>query len=185
MSDQRSSTKTLVFMALMMALAMVGTYIIRIPVPATQGYIHLGDSVLILAVAALGWKRGAVSGGVGEALADLLAGYAAFAPVTLVVKILTGIVVGMALGSFAKHRGSRNAFLKFGVPCGIYVLSGAVMVLGYYLAETVMYGSWVVPLVEIPANIIQFAGDSIIAGACIAIFYKTPVKRYFYYQEKH
>ena len=182
MSDQKNSTKTLVFMALMMALAMVGTYIIRIPVPATQGYIHLGDSVLILAVAALGWKKGAVAGGVGEALADLLAGYAAFAPMTLIVKILTGIVVGMAFGSFIKRRESKNNFLKYGGPSVIYVLGGVVMVSGYYLAETAMYGSWVVPLVEIPANIIQFAGGSVIAGACIAILYKTPVKRYFYYQ---
>ncbi|MEE1038354.1 MAG: ECF transporter S component, partial [Eubacterium sp.] len=38
----------LVTTALMMCMTMVMTFIIRIPIPATQGYIHLGVSIVYL-----------------------------------------------------------------------------------------------------------------------------------------
>ena len=45
---ERLSTKKLVMCALFAALACVATMSIRIPTPATGGYIHPGDAVVIL-----------------------------------------------------------------------------------------------------------------------------------------
>ena len=58
-------TGRLVLTALMACLVLLATYMIRIPSPFTQGYIHLGDtmiflSVLVLVLMAL-WGVGIVS----------------------------------------------------------------------------------------------------------------------------
>ena len=104
---ERSKTNLLVMTALMMGLIMVMTFIIRIPVPATQGYIHLGDCMIFLAVLVLGWKHGAIAAGVGSAMADLIGGYAIYAPVTLVVKFLMAAAVGLFIEKALKKDG-RN-----------------------------------------------------------------------------
>ena len=58
-----SKTFRLVLTALMMCLIMVAILFIRVPIPFTQGYVHLGDAMIFLAVLVLGWKYGAVAGG--------------------------------------------------------------------------------------------------------------------------
>lgn len=176
-----NNTKKITLTALIIALTILGTMLIRIPVPATQGYIHLGDSMLILSVITLGWKKGAIAGGLGQALADLLSGYAMFAPITLVVKILMGLLIGLAIEYYLKNVNEDSHVKKYFSAGILYVLSGFVMVGGYYIAETFMYGSLIIPLAEVPANIIQFFGGSVIAMALVAALNKTPAKRYFTY----
>ena len=39
---------TIVMTGLMMCLVMIATMIIKIPIPFTQGYVHLGDSIIFL-----------------------------------------------------------------------------------------------------------------------------------------
>ncbi|NLB91052.1 MAG: ECF transporter S component, partial [Clostridiales bacterium] len=55
------------------ALVLLFTYIFKIPVPATGGYVHLGDGIIFLAAALLG-PYAAFIGGIGSALADLMGG---------------------------------------------------------------------------------------------------------------
>ena len=78
-------TNKLVLTALMVCLVLLATYIIKIPSPFTQGYVHLGDTMIFLSVLLLGKKGGAAAAGLGSALADLLGGYAAYAPWTFLI----------------------------------------------------------------------------------------------------
>ena len=87
-------TNRLVMVALMVCLVMIATLSIRIPSPFTQGYVHLGDTMIFLSVLLLGKKGGAVAAGLGSALADVLGGYAAYAPWTLLIKALMAIIMG-------------------------------------------------------------------------------------------
>lgn len=175
---QNEKVKTLTYMAVMMALAMVATISVRIPVPATQGYVHFGDTVLILSVLVLGKKKGAVAGALGQALADILGGYVIFAPVTFVAKLLMGLLVGMAVESIIKYKSEKNSG-KIVLAVFFAVLSCVAMVGSYYLAESMMYGSFIVPLAEIPANIIQFSAGAILATAVGGMLVKTPAKALF------
>lgn len=68
-------TKEICLRGLMIALVTVSTMVLQIPVSATNGYIHLGDSMILLISVFFGWRYGMVAGGVGAALADLLSGY--------------------------------------------------------------------------------------------------------------
>lgn len=63
-------TNKLVLTALMVCLVLLATYIIKIPSPFTQGYVHLGDTMIFLSVLLLGKKGGARQAGLGSALAD-------------------------------------------------------------------------------------------------------------------
>ncbi|NLT95959.1 MAG: ECF transporter S component [Clostridia bacterium] len=114
-------TKKITFGGLMIALVYVTTFSIKIPVPFTQGYIHAGDSMIFIAAILLGWKYGALAGGIGSALADILGGYANWALPTLIIKS----IMGAAVGWIAYDAGQRNnkakimlgitvAFLWFG-----------------------------------------------------------------------
>ena len=71
--------RKLVLAALLAALTAVATMIIRIPTP-TQGYIHLGDGMVLICGILLGPGLGALAAGIGSMMADLIGGYMAWVP---------------------------------------------------------------------------------------------------------
>jgi uncharacterized membrane protein len=179
MKRERSKTNKIVMAALMMGLIMVMTFIIRIPIPATHGYIHLGDCMIFLAVLVLGWKYGAVAAGVGSAMADLIGGFAIYAPITLVVKFVMAAAVGLFI-----ERALKKDYSSAGVTVMEVIgmcIGGFVMVAGYYVAECVMYGNMITPLASVPMNIVQFVVGAVIATAISRALASTPAGRSFAY----
>ena len=84
-------TRALVMTALIAALSCVATLVIRVPSP-TGGYMNLGDTVVLLGAYLLGGAYGAAVGAIGPALADLISGYMAYVPATLVIKALMALL---------------------------------------------------------------------------------------------
>lgn len=101
---RNSKVEKLVMTALMTALVTVITIIIPIPVPFTNGYIHLGDSMIFLAVIILGWKGGAIAAAVGSTFADLLLGFVYWAPWTFVVKGGMALILGLIIYQCSKSK---------------------------------------------------------------------------------
>ena len=141
--------------ALSVALVGVATLALRVPMPATQGYLNLGDSVIFAAALLFGPRTGGLAGGLGSALADLLGGYAHWAPFTLVIKGLEGVLVGLLFrGSLLSQWGLFWASLS--------ALSGGLwMVAGYFLTETFLYG-WQPALSCLPGNGMQALGSLLV-----------------------
>jgi uncharacterized membrane protein len=131
--------------------------LIQIPTPATQGFINLGDVFVFIAGAILGPIPGLLAGGVGSALADVLSGYAHYAPWTLVIKGSEGLMVGLLV--YKQWRGKTKLML----PILAMTLAGAWMVFGYFVAGIFMYG-WKVALTGIPGNAVQAVGSIIISA---------------------
>ena len=80
MSEQLGSrkglqTKDIVLCGILMALTTVMTMIVQIPVIGAHGYVNMGDTVVLFTALYLGKKEGAIVGGLGSALADLISGY--------------------------------------------------------------------------------------------------------------
>ena len=94
---QHEKTKELAMTALMTALIFTATYIIKIPNPATGGYTHMGDCMIFLGVMVLGRKQGALAGGLGGALSDLLSGAAVWVLPTFIIKYAMGWIMGLLL----------------------------------------------------------------------------------------
>ncbi|AEF17561.1 protein of unknown function DUF1393 [Thermoanaerobacterium xylanolyticum LX-11] len=155
---KENSLKKLVYIALMTALIAVGTMVIQIPTPYTKGYINIGDSFIFLSATILGPFAGFVSGGIGSALSDLLSGYALWAPWTLVIKGLEGLIVAVLLKKEDK---------SFIVQMAVFVLAASWMVLGYYIGGAFMYGSKAA-LADVPGNILQGIGSVIIGSVLVA-----------------
>ena len=120
---------TIAIAAIMTAIVTVCTLVVRVPVPATQGYFHFGDVAVFFAGFAFGPLVGLVAGGVGTGLADLLGGYATYAPISLFAHGLQGFLAGW-LGYKRQYRG-----LGFGW------FAGGLAMIGIYLtAETALFG---------------------------------------------
>ncbi len=127
----KNNTKKLVIASLFAAIVFVATFIIRIPSPM-KGYINPGDVVVLLCGWALGPVWGFLSAGIGSMLADLVAGYAIYAPVTFFIKGL------MATVAWIIYRCLKNTGILSKVISGI--VAELIMVLGYFVFEAILYG---------------------------------------------
>jgi uncharacterized membrane protein len=105
----KDKTSRLIMTGLMMAVTTVATMVIAIPVPFTNGYIHLGDSMIFLSVLILGWRYGAVAAGIGSALADLFLGYVHWVPWTLCIKGIMALLMGLVIEKCMGNR--RNTVI--------------------------------------------------------------------------
>ena len=138
--------RRLVLTALFAAMTTVATMIIQIPVPATGGYVHPGDSVILLCAWLLGPIPGAVAGALGAGLADALSGYALYIPGTAIIKALMGLCAG---GLFLRMKNRTVGRMIGGAVAGI------VMVLGYFVYEAFILGFGLGAAAAIPANLFQ------------------------------
>lgn len=166
-------TKDVCLQGLMIALVTVSTMVFQVPVSATQGYIHLGDSMILLISIFFGWRYGMVAGGVGSALADLLSGYAHWVPFTLIIKGLMGLIIGKV----ADYAGKEGSFLRLRNLLGS-VLGLVWMVLGYFLGGAVLKSSFLVAATSIPENAVQAAAGLVIFLVVGYAFSKTHITKY-------
>lgn len=141
MKESKTSTRQLTLAALFMALTTVATMVIHIPVPATQGFVNVGDSFVLLSGLLFSHYYGALIGGVGSALADLFLGYTIFAPVTLIVKAIEAL-----LASYIDRGNTMSRVIA--------VIVGVTwMVFGYFIFEVFMFDLPVALSAVIPNSI--------------------------------
>lgn len=146
-------TKTLAVTGIFTALVTVATIVLQIPMPSTNGYVNFGDTIIFIAAVLFGPIVGGVAGGLGSALADLITGYAYYAPFTLVIKGLEGLLCGLILKALFKKRADGGITKVFSLVA--MITASIIMVAGYYLAGIVLTGSAAASLASVPGNLIQ------------------------------
>lgn len=166
----KMTTKQLCIQGLLIALVTVGTMLFQIPVSATQGYVHLGDSMILLAAVFFGARYGALAGGFGSALADILTGYSHWAPFTFLIKGIMGYLVG----KLAERKAEKFFTVRNLLAVGIGIVW---MVFGYYIGGGILHGSFAVSLTSIPENIVQGVAGSVIFFVVGAAFHKAGVAK--------
>lgn len=149
----------IVLTALFAALTFAATYVIKVPTVGTNGYVNIGDTLVLLSAWFIGGVYGGLAAGIGSALSDLIAGYGTYVPGTLIIKFLMAIVAYLIFTAF------RKANLNKAVG---YIVSGIVaeliMVFGYFLYESTLLGYGLAAAASIPSNFIQ-------AGTCLMLGY--------------
>lgn len=165
---EKNHVKNLVITALAIALTYVFTAFIniRLPLVANGGLIHLGNVPLFIFAIIYGKKTGTIAGGIGMGLFDLLSGWIAWAPFTLVIVGLMGYAVGAIT---EKKRGYRWTVVAM-------LVALVIKIGGYYIAEGFIYGNWLVPVSSIPGNIVQVVTAMIIVMCVIAPLRKVVSK---------
>ena len=148
----RQGLKRMVRGAMLAAIVAAVTMMIKLPVPATGGYVHPGDGAIFLAAYMMGpWA--AIPAAAGSALADILGGYAVYAIPTALIKGVMGWIAGRMI---AEKKTVRNAL--------VFALCKLVMVAGYFIFEWMMYGAGAAIGAVIP-NLVQGA-----AGVILGLF---------------
>ena len=149
------NNKTMRIVALAVLAALVAVFTMYLKVPTAIGYANLGDGVILFGGLLLG-PLAAVAAGVGSAMADLLLGYALYAPATLIIKGAMGYFCGALL---QKKRGTVRCLLVFAA-CELF------MVAGYFIVEA-FFLSYGVPgaLGSVVPNLLQGAVGILLAMA--------------------
>lgn len=162
-----TKTKKIVMTALMAALTCVATMVIKIPSPL-NGYINLGDCIVLVAGWMLSPVYGFLAAGLGSALADVFSGYIAYAPATFVIKGLMALIAYFVLRILRKKLHDLPSKIISGA------LAEIVMILGYLIFEGFLYG-FAPSLVNVPANGVQGVAGLIIGIIIVKFFEKSRI----------
>ena len=145
------------------ALVAVFTIAVRIPVPATAGYISLCDAAVVFVSYAFGPFTGLIAGGLGSAFADLLGGYPQFALLSFIVHGLEALLAGLLV----KKNSQSIPTMIVGAIISIIIVCG-----GYLLLETLFITTFSSALVEVPMNALQSG-----VGAVVGLLLYTAVRK--------
>ena len=166
-STQNNTTQRIVMAALLAALTCVATMIIKIPSPL-NGYLNLGDCVVLLAGWMLSPTYGFLAAGLGSALADTFSGYVTYVPATFVIKGLMALIAFYGFKLLHSKLGNISSRIISGI------VAEVVMVAGYFIFEGFLYG-FGPSLVNIPANVIQGIAGLIIGTILVKVFEKSKI----------
>jgi uncharacterized membrane protein len=151
------TTKTIVLTALFIAIVTLMTFI-NVPLFGPQGgLIHLGYVALFPIAILYGRYVGMIAGGIGMGLFDILSGWSAWAPGTL---IIVG-VIGYVVGSLTQ---GQPSYQRLGLAM---VLGSVISVLGYFLYNAYIMGFGV------QSASVSMLGDALKVGASTVITFFT------------
>lgn len=162
----KKNTRHVVFTALTVAMTTVFT-LISIALPG-GGYYNFGDLAIFVSAIVLGPVSGLITGAIGACLGDVILGYFAYVPFTIIAKALEGLIAGLiakAATKFCDKFHKARAFEAFLSTLG-NALGGLVMAGVYFLAEGLLLaeGKWSGGLVNLPWNILQGTISALLAG---------------------
>jgi len=164
---QRASFR-IILTAMFAAMVCVSTICIQIASPV-GGYVNLGDALVLMSAFLLGPVYGTAAAGIGSALADLLTGYAYYAPGTLIIKAGIALIASLLLKAFDRSGKMIPRTLRMviaGIPGEIFMVAGYLL----YAWVCLSYGPGAVT--SIPGNCAQG-----IAGILIAAILTPLVER--------
>ena len=151
--------KKWILASLFAAMVTVGTMAIQVPTP-TKGYIHIGDTLVYLSGILLGNVYGFLAAAFGSFLADFFSGYLVYAVPTFMIKGIDALAVGLIYRALSKNTEKISVkIFNFVIAISVGTL---IMIGGYYLFESALYG-YKAALLGVVPNIVQGIGGGAIA----------------------
>lgn len=141
--------KYLVLTALFAAMTYVLTAFLH--VPTHQGYVHFGDGMIYIAASLLPMPYAMAVGAIGAGLSDFLSGYA--------VWVLPTVIIKAATAACFSRRNEKMVCVRNLIAL---VPAAVICVGGYYLASGIIYGDFIAAFADVPSNLIQSVGSSIL-----------------------
>ncbi|MDR0846834.1 MAG: ECF transporter S component [Lactobacillales bacterium] len=160
-------TKRIVILAMLIALTVAISILLKIPMPFPGQVLTLIDCGILLAAFAYGPVAGLLVGALTGALFDILSGYAATALWSAGVHGLEGLAVGLIVYRYARTSTSRALMSLVAMP---------IVVAGYFACDMVMFHSLPMAITDIFAvNIPQVILGIVIATILYNVLEKTMI----------
>lgn len=160
------STKQIAMDAMWIALTLIFTAFVNVQIPAfggAGGLVHLGNVPLFVAAMLFGKRTGALAGGIGMGLFDILTGWIAWAPCT----ILTCGLMGMVVGAICEKKKTMLAKVV------AMVLALMIKIAGYFFYESFLLGNGMMAAIKsIPGNCVQ-----VITAALLVFLIIKPLEK--------
>ncbi len=163
---KRVTPRDIALTAVMIALVAVVTRFLIVPVGA--GYFNFSDAAVYFVSFTFGPWIGLLAGGIGAAIADLSAGFAAFAPLTFLAHGLQGLVAGYLVRKLPGAPITRMIVAAIG---GTLTMA-SIYFFGEYLGAGIGWGGPAQAITELPFNVLQN-----VVGALVAIPLSLLVRR--------
>lgn len=153
---QKSALRVAV-VAVLTAIVVVFTIIVKIP--TARGYLNLCDVSVIFIAMTFGPWTAFITGGLGAALADLISGYAQWAPISFVCHGVEGLCVALAFRAFKEKKVLSYIMAE--------LVAVATVAGGYFILAGLFISGFSVALAEVPGNIGQ-ATVGVILGSAVS-----------------
>lgn len=129
-----------------------------------QFYFNLGDAFILTIAAIFGPVTGALAGGIGSFLADM-----AVYPVTMFYTLVIKGAEGFLAGIFYKivREKIKGNKVKLLLNAATTAVPSFLMMTGYFVCQSFMYGTYTSALAALPADAIQATASCIIAFAVL------------------
>ena len=163
---KKNNTKYLVLSALFAAIITVCTRFTAIPIFGGQGYVHIGDAFVFLSAAILPTPYAMITSAIGGGLADMMAGYTIYILPTALIKALMSLM-------FFKKTQTKLFSAKSIISS---VLGTLILIGGYDIAEVILFGSFVSPLLGMLWNALQGIFSSVAFLLLAAAFDKAKLR---------
>ena len=159
MERETKSPVKIATLAVAIALVAVFTTVVKIPTVG-GGYLNCSDVAICFIAYTMGPVTAFLTGGVGAALADVISGYAQWAPITFVAHGLEGLLMALILWEGKREFSSLERWIRKAVAAVVCMICVAG---GYFcLAGAFLYG-FAEAAVEVPGNLIQ-SGVGVVLG---------------------
>lgn len=145
--------------AIFTAIILLSTMLIKFSTGLGEGYIHFGDCFIYLSACILPFPYCLIAGALGGALADILGGYAVWAIPTAIIKMLIALPFALIC---KKEKSNKMLNKKTAL---MPIISGIITILGYFVAECILY--------SVASATLSLMGNTIQAVASGILFYIT------------
>lgn len=153
--QSKKSLLKITYTAIFTTMIVLATSVLKFSTGLGEGYIHLGDSVIYLAACLLPFPYCLIAGALGGALADIISGFAIWSIPTMIIKMLNVLPFALICKRYKSNKIlSKQTTL-------MTIVSGIVTILGYFIAECILY-SVASATLSLIGNTIQAVASGII-----------------------
>lgn len=163
------SIRDIIYIGMLSALCALATTLL-IPLP-TGAMVHLGSAALFTIAALFGGLYGGLAGAIGSGLFDLVMGHSAYTLFSIIIKGLSGLIVGYMVVGF--HPNPRKARESTWIRLLLAMLVGSIWTaLGYFVAWEYVLNSFAAAVSRLPATFLTSG-----VGIIVALFLVNALRK--------
>ena len=154
--------------AIFTAISIVVTAFCAIPIANGSGYFNFSDLFTFVIAALVNPFLGGAVGGLSGLIADLIAGYGSYAPFTLMIKFIMGVISGYLFRLLMKFNKPTKVHLTWKSLVS-FIIGGVIMAVLYMLTDLILYKEFAI--INVGFNVLQGTLNSVIGSIVFVALY--------------